>query len=890
MSFEIKKIYTDNPYVDEMVYYSKLMGIDTVLKMQSVADNNETVESLKASGLYISCVEGNANWQSFDKVSATALAAVGIVDPVTVQSCLLNKERVPNDKRDAIVAVLRQEYIDSYVELNKYYRSLNGLPPIGMEDYVTDWVPPDGVSIDLSKPIHEMSNSEITILDMYGVLDDMMAEDIENRLYMRHLGKKKIDIYFARRSQRFDPLYVPTIDSDAIEHMYREKLDANKWYVLRTVYSEAYNYNSDYYDNFIAIFIILITVVDIISRVQEFIARKEIFDIRSVQYIFESYGVPFFEEIPLRYQIAMVKNLHTLLKYKSTAKCMIDICSLFGFDNIRIFKYYLLRDRRINLATGDYIYATDEEDNEDLDAEYELKFLRLPLEEDLDDYIRVGGNYIDYDELTYGDPKWDGGLDHDMVMKEILKEEFNFTRTKYISIDTIYEIAKMAAQQSYFFNFLYDNVDFESLITVQVPYIEPGRAFKVADLFTLLTVLSYYYRGVKDLIMDTQSKVLYVNGFNFKADLAALAEAIKPTVIPCDNHGYHIVDAGSTLHAREQLANFQIPTSSIPSFGEMMDMFVNNMNVRDELIKGMNEADNKRVYDVYKMLYDALCTVELTMDYYKNPETGDFYRDENGDATYSEFLKHQDNALYAVISIVQSYEDDVSRNQYIANLIDSIVYALEEFIDTDEFSGLFSNLPVMSAEAVKQYVATVINFYKSYKVDFLGMNTVYTIEDDGDGKIRLIDDIEIYRYLEKVDKAKIKEYIAKLSVDMSPQERLEMIDRIYLDIKTWVILNLKDTIEIRDEIYEIIIRLMLYSIVKISERIIGIKIDFSISDSIFVKDIMESLNVDMSYKDDLGIWERVWIYPEGFEGETITGNVDFTDQDTNNPDTTEETP
>ena len=261
----------------------------------------------------------------------------------------------------------------------------------------------------------------------------------------------------------------------------------------------------------------------------------------------------------------------------------------------------------------------------------------------------------------------------------------------------------------------------------------------------------------------------------------------------------------------------------------------------------MNEADNKRVYDVYKMLYDALCTVELTMDYYKNPETGDFYRDENGDATYSEFLKHQDNALYAVISIVQSYEDDVSRNQYIANLIDSIVYALEEFIDTDEFSGLFSNLPVMSAEAVKQYVATVINFYKSYKVDFLGMNTVYTIEDDGDGKIRLIDDIEIYRYLEKVDKAKIKEYIAKLSVDMSPQERLEMIDRIYLDIKTLVILNMKDTIEIRDEIYEIIIRLMLYSIVKISERIVGIKTDFSISDSIFVSSICNILFVNASF-------------------------------------------
>ena len=46
LSFEIKKIYTDNPYVDEMVYYTKLMGLDTVLKLQNLADSYETDESL----------------------------------------------------------------------------------------------------------------------------------------------------------------------------------------------------------------------------------------------------------------------------------------------------------------------------------------------------------------------------------------------------------------------------------------------------------------------------------------------------------------------------------------------------------------------------------------------------------------------------------------------------------------------------------------------------------------------------------------------------------------------------------------------------------------------------------------------------------------------------
>lgn len=861
MSFEIKKIYTDNPYVDEMVYYSRLMGINTTLKLQSVADNNETVESLKRAGLYISCVEGTAKFHLFDKVSASALMKVGITDPVLMDSCLNEIQKVPLSKRDALTKVLAQEYIENYEELNPYYRMLHGLPPIGQVDYVKNWTPPDGVKIDLSKPIHEMSKAEVSILDRYGVLDELIDKDPVNNQYMMHLGAKSIDYYLARRAQRFDPLYVPTIDSDAIEHMYKDKLNDNKFYVLRAVYSEAYNYNSDYYDNFMAVFIVLITVIDIISRVQEFIARKEIFDIRSVQYIFKSYGVPFFADIPLKYQIAMVKNLHTLLKYKSTAKCMVSICSLFGFKNIKIFKYYLLRDRKIDLKTGDYLYKTDEEGNEDLDAEFELKFIKLPLDEDLDDYIRVGGNYVDYDEITYGDAKWDGGLNHDMVMKQILQEEFNFTRTKYISIDSMYDIAKMAAQQTYFFNFLYDNVDLESMLTIQIPYIEAGREFNVADVFTLLTVLTYYYRGVKDTIMDTQSKVLYVNGFNFKADLAALAEAIGPKTLPCPNHDPHITDPGSTLHAQEQLKNFQIPEASIPSFGEMMDIFVNNMNIRDELIKGMNEADNKRVYDVYKMLYDSLCTVELTMDYYKNPETGDFYRDSEGDATYSEFLKHKDPSLYYIVAILQDFEDDMSRNQYIANLIDSIVYALEEYIDTDEFQGLFSNLPVISAESVKQYISMVINFYKSYKVDFLGMNTIYTIDDKNEGVIRIIDDMILNRYFQRNEFLNIYEKVCRMRTTMTLKEKLQLTERLYLDISTWKNLHFDDNIGVKDEIYELIAKLVLYTILKVTEKITGIKVDKVLGEIITPKDLI-NLNTYLNPKDDLGFLERIWIYPE----------------------------
>ena len=34
---------------------------------------------------------------------------------------------------------------------------------------------------------------------------------------------------------------------------------------------------------------------------------------------------------------------------------MIDICSLFGFDDVKVFGYYLMKDRSIDPETKEYI-------------------------------------------------------------------------------------------------------------------------------------------------------------------------------------------------------------------------------------------------------------------------------------------------------------------------------------------------------------------------------------------------------------------------------------------------------------------------------------------------------------------------------------------------------
>lgn len=274
----------------------------------------------------------------------------------------------------------------------------------------------------------------------------------------------------------------------------------------------------------------------------------------------------------------------------------------------------------------------------------------------------------------------------------------------------------------------------------------------------------------------------------------------------------------------------------------------------------MQEADNKKVYDVYKKLYDALMIVELTMDYYKNPETGDFYRDHEGDATYTEFLRNEAPLLYSVIVETGNFEDKNSRNQYIANIIDSIIYALEEYIDTDEFQGLFSNLPIMSSESVKQYIATVINFYKSYKVDFLGINTIYTLNDKNEAMIRLIDSAEFRRYFERAEFLELREKISKFLVSKKTNDAIEIIDRIYFDISTWIEKHYSDNldIKIKDEIATIITHYTMHSVLSLHERITNVSIRERLADSIKLYSEVLSTSI-YNTNDDLGVHDKLWI-------------------------------
>lgn len=301
--------------------------------------------------------------------------------------------------KDAITKEMTIWYVNNVDERNNYYRTLIGLPPIMPNfdiEYKDTLLESQIDSVNKHKfgnklinmlpkdlypeshwyaPLYTFDNYDIAILTEYGVLDAFVAEckssmDSERYRYIKYLGDNKLDLYTCRRALNFQLIGVPAIDNTSMKNKFMDKYAVNRDYVLRTVYSDAYEFQSDYYTKFIIIFILVNTIMDLLAGISKMLIDRDVFDSRCIRYLFESYGIPYYSEIPVKYQQAMLKNLNILIKYKSSTRNMIDICNLFGFSDIRVFGYYMLKERVVDTNTGEYIFKENNDISYDLDKLY----------------------------------------------------------------------------------------------------------------------------------------------------------------------------------------------------------------------------------------------------------------------------------------------------------------------------------------------------------------------------------------------------------------------------------------------------------------------------------------------------------------------------------------
>lgn len=789
-------IKTDNiPLLDGLIYNIKKIVNSIVVKEQNEADKYETSGIEKEADEYIDAIEDRKKYYDYNYYLEDFISAGVPLKDVSTYLMADQSEKVkklPEDIKQKLFKNKKESIIKFYAESNKYYRDLEGKPSYdgSTNIYVRQQDIPDRLkSIKADKNIDMFTKNEIDVLYGCGFMDTLY--NTYGYEYLKHMGSKSISPYVARKADDADLLYIDSGIPDVVLNRFKEKYVLNKAFIMKTVYSNAFKLESRYYDNFIRAFILINTIIDMIDEIPDMIIKREVFDVRMVKVIMVNSGVEYFPEIPLRYQLALVRNLNRLIKYKSTTRNIVDICSLFGFDNIEVFKYYILKIRNVD-SNGRYISATKEQydfnDNkwetvEDLDKEYSLKFLKVPIDNIADNYLSNQSNYLDYDQVAAEDKYWNGDVDPKTVKDTILKHEFNILNSKYLSVDTIYSLDNLTFEQAYFVNMLFDDEIKEEDLMLPVPLINSYSKFRLTDLFNFLFALAYEYLETNDMlsnmeygddsgdyIMDLDKekeriagknyiiKTLYVRGFNFKADLTAL--------------GNYIAEKGFTA---EELGidKFQIPDKSVLTFNQLVEVFANNTKIYNHIRKQLENADNKNIYEIYKKIYDTLFLTELTLNYYRKPD-GTLYK------SFTEFLKDRDGILYEVLLSLEDIDDANTKKEQIIKIIDAVVYQIELQLEDLNFKYLFNNLPGISVEYIKEYMKKVINFFKSFKVDFLSINTIYLFDDKLDNLIKMIDEVSLYTYLTKQSTVEILDKADSMISKLTYNENIPMKEKAYI--------------------------------------------------------------------------------------------------------------
>lgn len=516
------KIYTENPMLDELVHNVKLILQGIILKDQQEAEDNETAASIEQSDLYMAITEGKCLFSEFvydgnmmRRMNLIIIENDYELEPFTdeqIVEYVADNSLIPQAYRPILLSIASEDFMDSYVELNNYYRRLNGQKDIGDVDFYVDisYIPSNyyqqfidpavlaaydstgksaaQVKADIKElckeylsntPITEFTTYQISLMDTLGISDSIVAA-FPNVTYLRHLGARKIDIYKARKAERFEILYMPECENQ-IRARFQDIFDTVRIMYLKRYYSAAYKFENKYYDKFFMLMLLVQVANDILIEMPEYFISRTVFDERTVQLILEANGVKYFPEIPLKYQISIVRGLTTLIKYKSTTKNLYDIAKCFFLKNITVFKYYLIKKRNISTdeilpddlnggdvytlsqygpgwdpnyidwntdptylrvydicnggypGTGESDDPTNQWDKDpmrdggtpiksvnfvtgaDLDKMYSLFFVRVPVEDTLDNYMRDVIHQLPYDLVTNEDPYWDGPNTHNYV-------------------------------------------------------------------------------------------------------------------------------------------------------------------------------------------------------------------------------------------------------------------------------------------------------------------------------------------------------------------------------------------------------------------------------------------------------------------------------------------
>lgn len=645
---------------------------------------------------------------------------------------------------------------------------------------------------------------KINILEGIGYIEKL-RNAYPDEEYLKYIGSKRISILRARTAKNFEILQlerkgIRTNVYNAFVDIYSSCRD----YIVSVIYNSQFRSFIDFYDNFIAMCIMIMTINQLIVNQIPYSIKRNFYDTYALKMLYEVYNIPYDLFIDTETQNSIAQNLNMLIKNKATNKVIYDVAKLLGFPNMKAYKYYLAKEhkydaygvpiikttKRFNNDTGEYEVIPD------YGAMYDIYFQKEELTED--DFIQSFNskvNKVDYESITLNDPFW--WEDQNLIDRKY-ETEYNFVETKYLSLGISYKMTDIIFENILLLKMLMQHSDDISNIKVSVPKIIEGIDEPIFDLVILLLCLVSKKHNLTGEIISIPSQVIsvidylqnvnegneyLVDTFSFNFDYLKSEDGVNKIN---EVKKYLTEDEAKLLDKYTTILSIDSNASKADKIQALNDMYSNIRNLYAFLNYKLTDAYDLSTYMAIKTLYKAVFYSKEVKDtftitgsvtgkqrtaknffeflYYYNPVLYSAVFKVDYESEYEKYLQEKGifSSMYSFNDFMTDIElgkidisydnfkdeiDDTNDNEISTNLIyyyvNHIISRLKLIIKDINFLYMMNN----SSTPLEELLVKIIKFVKSFTVDMISLDIIYICDFKMENLIRMIDRIT---YMNKV--------------------------------------------------------------------------------------------------------------------------------------------
>lgn len=793
-----------------------------VIKYNTLAEAYETFESKSAADEYRAAVEKTDTFFSYSDYSLDDIHEAGMAHSSVLTQKILDGDfaTIPYIYRQPLLEVKRAHVLANFEEQNDYYRMLNGYPSIKTDPNFYHYVDKDmavRVGVERSVPLHEVQDFYnarsagqgdymIKTLEGLGYVDLVRINNPQDE-YLQFIGSKRIDTITARKAKNFEILYLnqgalKNIEYDEFKRIYEEC----RSYFVTVIYQPEHRKVIEYYDNFIAMCIMLMAIWHLVMRAMPLGIAREFFRDQGIRMLYEAYNVPYDMGIDDIQQKQISQHLNLLIQWKATNKCLFDIVDLLGFQRLDIYKYYLIKEQKYDIygvpVTGSKeVFNTDTGEVDtvpDYEKMYNVYFHKVNMKEDnFIEAFNSSANKEDYEYITTEDPFW---WEDTKLYKELWESEFNYVETKYISLGISYSMTEMMYECILSLKLLMQFRNELASIKFTLPKIAPDLDLTIFDAVILLCCLTckkHHLYGdiiaiptqVTDVLQymhDIDNLDFCVDAFGFDFDL------LKPD----NEEGQQVLQAVMDTLNEEDSKKFMGYLSVLSIDGNASNqqkvdafnaMFKNIRGLSDWISYKLSQTHDRAEYEALKTFYRTAYYARETREVFTiNQEHEDRQRTA---WDYFEFLHYINPKLYSCLfyeNITGQYSDYVAslpeeespmsyteyqdainkgeiRIRYdtlntsndelrvsedmLYYYIDHIIFRLSDYVENIDMLYIRND----TETPLEKLLLRMIRFFKSYTVDLLGLDIILICDFKNENIMRLFDEVHYMNKLIGVD-------------------------------------------------------------------------------------------------------------------------------------------